>query len=338
MDITAKMEISVGQQQFIPPSCFFAAAAQSIQLSPTDSQCSSTSGSKQVKRHRSSSPELLRCKRRLNFAGFGYSLPPQQPHAVARRNERERNRVKLVNNGFATLREHVPNGAANKKMSKVETLRSAVEYIRALQHLLDEHDAVSAAFQSGVLSPTMSQNYSNDMNSMAGSPVSSYSSDEGSYHPLSPEEQELLDFTNWFWASHRFVVVTVINSLVLVIIFLWGVMVLLAVAVEVCCFCCCCFIVWSLIRPFLFFPSQDDVAVSSPQQTLEKGPVDPHALYEHKALRLRFGPLSPRPAMALQLALTGIGPLCQEPKDLKRRRFVLLSGEKKRLQCWNPSF
>ena len=40
------------------------------------------------------------------------------------------------------------------------------------------------------------------MNSMAGSPVSnsSYnSSDEASsYDPLSPEEQELLDFTNWF--------------------------------------------------------------------------------------------------------------------------------------------
>ncbi|KAL1275818.1 hypothetical protein QQF64_035441 [Cirrhinus molitorella] len=196
MDITAKMEISVNQQQFMPPACFF--ASQSIQLSPTDSQCSSKSGSKQTKRQRSSSPELLRCKRRLNFAGFGYSLPQQQPHAVARRNERERNRVKLVNNGFATLREHVPNGAANKKMSKVETLRSAVEYIRALQQLLDEHDAVSAAFQSGVLSPTISQNYSNDMNSMAGSPVSSYSSDEGSYDPLSPEEQELLDFTNWF--------------------------------------------------------------------------------------------------------------------------------------------
>nr|XP_046153081.1 achaete-scute homolog 1a-like [Oncorhynchus gorbuscha] len=194
MDITAKMEINVSQQQFIPPSCFFAAAAQSIQLSPTSSQGSGKSASK-VKRQRSSSPELLRCKRRLNFAGFGYSLPQQQPHTVARRNERERNRVKLVNNGFATLREHVPNGAANKKMSKVETLRSAVEYIRALQQLLDEHDAVSAAFQSGVLSPN---NYPNEMNSLAGSPVSSYSSDEGSYDPLSPEEQELLDFTNWF--------------------------------------------------------------------------------------------------------------------------------------------
>ncbi|KAJ8262002.1 hypothetical protein GJAV_G00160980 [Gymnothorax javanicus] len=197
MDITAKMEITVSQQQFVPPACFFAAASQNIQLSPIESQCSGKSAPKQVKRQRSSSPELLRCKRRLNFAGFGYSLPQQQPHAVARRNERERNRVKLVNNGFATLREHVPNGAANKKMSKVETLRSAVEYIRALQQLLDEHDAVSAAFQSGVLSPTIPQNCSNDLNSMAGSPVSSYSSDE-SYDPLSPEEQELLDFTNWF--------------------------------------------------------------------------------------------------------------------------------------------
>ncbi|XP_047246124.1 achaete-scute homolog 1a [Girardinichthys multiradiatus] len=196
MDITAKMEINVSQQQLIPAACYF--SAQSIQLSPSSSSSQCSGKSKQPKRQRSSSPELLRCKRRLNFAGFGYTLPQQQPHAVARRNERERNRVKLVNNGFATLREHVPNGAANKKMSKVETLRSAVEYIRALQQLLDEHDAVSAAFQSGVLSPSMSQGYSADMNSMAGSPVSSYSSDEGSYDPLSPEEQELLDFTNWF--------------------------------------------------------------------------------------------------------------------------------------------
>ncbi|XP_062861688.1 achaete-scute homolog 1a [Trichomycterus rosablanca] len=199
MEIAAKMDLSVEQAQFVAPACFFSSASQTLALSPSEGQCaSSKSASKQTKRQRSSSPELLRCKRRLSFAGFGYSLPQQQPHAVARRNERERNRVKLVNNGFATLREHVPNGAANKKMSKVETLRSAVEYIRALQQLLDEHDAVSAAFQSGVISPNVPHTYSNDMNSMAGSPVSSYSSDEGSYDSLSPEEQELLDFTNWF--------------------------------------------------------------------------------------------------------------------------------------------
>uniref|UniRef100_A0A8D0CCZ6 Achaete-scute family bHLH transcription factor 1 n=1 Tax=Salvator merianae TaxID=96440 RepID=A0A8D0CCZ6_SALMN len=220
----AKMDSSASQPPpppFLQPACFFVAASQSApqppqQVSPAVAAASSQQGQPsppgttkapaaaapkqppQLKRQRSSSPELMRCKRRLNFSGFGYSLPQQQPAAVARRNERERNRVKLVNLGFATLREHVPNGAANKKMSKVETLRSAVEYIRALQQLLDEHDAVSAAFQAGVLSPTISPNYPNDMNSMAGSPVSSYSSDEGSYDPLSPEEQELLDFTNWF--------------------------------------------------------------------------------------------------------------------------------------------
>ncbi|RLW10128.1 hypothetical protein DV515_00002440, partial [Chloebia gouldiae] len=90
---------------------------------------------------------LLRCKRRLAFAalpGTGAAAAA----AVARRNERERNRVRLVNLGFAALRQHVPHGAASKKMSKVETLRSAVEYIRALQRLLDEHDA-AASFPDG---------------------------------------------------------------------------------------------------------------------------------------------------------------------------------------------
>lgn len=70
-----------------------------------------------------------------------------QPVAVARRNARERNRVKQVNNGFANLRQHIPNFIAqafessngrggNKKLSKVETLRMAVEYIRSLEDIL----------------------------------------------------------------------------------------------------------------------------------------------------------------------------------------------------------
>lgn len=78
----------------------------------------------------------LRCVKRThdrnNFPGSNYV-----PTAV-RRNERERNRVKMVNLGFSTLRQHVPNGAKNKKMSKVETLRSAVDHIKNLQKLLAE--------------------------------------------------------------------------------------------------------------------------------------------------------------------------------------------------------
>lgn len=177
--------------------CAVPAAQQPHPINNTTTTTTTTgfqSKTKVLKRQRSSSPELLRCKRRLSFNGLGYSIPQQQPVAVARRNERERNRVKQVNMGFQTLRQHVPNGAANKKMSKVETLRSAVEYIRALQQLLDEHDAVSAAFQCGLPSPTLSNSYSADPES----PHSTYSSDEGSYEPLSSEEQELLDFTTWF--------------------------------------------------------------------------------------------------------------------------------------------
>uniref|UniRef100_A0A803SNP7 Achaete-scute family bHLH transcription factor 2 n=1 Tax=Anolis carolinensis TaxID=28377 RepID=A0A803SNP7_ANOCA len=101
-------------------------------------------------KRRSSSPELLRCKRRLAFPGL--SGGGGGAAAVARRNERERNRVKLVNLGFQALRQHVPNGAAAKKMSKVETLRSAVEYIRALQRLLEQHDAAGPA-AAGVAFP-----------------------------------------------------------------------------------------------------------------------------------------------------------------------------------------
>uniref|UniRef100_A0A8D0GDX1 BHLH domain-containing protein n=1 Tax=Sphenodon punctatus TaxID=8508 RepID=A0A8D0GDX1_SPHPU len=154
-------------------------------------------------KRRSSSPELLRCKRRLAFPGPLAAGQQQQQAAaatggaaaVARRNERERNRVKLVNLGFQTLRQHVPNGAASKKMSKVETLRSAVEYIRALQQLLDEHDAVSAVFPDGLLPPGRPAPCAATGGCSYSSASPSFSGYEGA---LSPEERELLDFTSWF--------------------------------------------------------------------------------------------------------------------------------------------
>lgn len=59
-----------------------------------------------------------------------------QTPSNARRNERERNRVKNLNQGFQKLRSHIPN--TEKKMSKVEALRSAVTYIKQLECLLNE--------------------------------------------------------------------------------------------------------------------------------------------------------------------------------------------------------
>lgn len=98
----------------------------------------------------------LRCKRKIQFMPYGGPAP--QPASVARRNARERNRVKQVNNGFATLRQHIPPSlaqafsppgsapstsgrGASKKLSKVETLRLAVEYIRSLQQMIDDHES-----------------------------------------------------------------------------------------------------------------------------------------------------------------------------------------------------
>ncbi|XP_008546472.1 achaete-scute complex protein T3 [Microplitis demolitor] len=97
------------------------------------------------------------CKRTKMYQTTPYGTVPHQPASVARRNARERNRVKQVNNGFATLRQHIPQSVAqalggntagthggsragSKKLSKVETLRMAVEYIRSLQRLLDDHE------------------------------------------------------------------------------------------------------------------------------------------------------------------------------------------------------
>lgn len=82
-------------------------------------------------------------------ASGGKSKNFPMPMAVARRNARERNRVKQVNNGFSALRDRIPEEVAEafeaqgngrgsiKKLSKVETLRMAVEYIRSLERLLD---------------------------------------------------------------------------------------------------------------------------------------------------------------------------------------------------------
>ena len=81
--------------------------------------------------------DFLRCRRKVDLTRMGYK---SHPTAVARRNERERNRVKHINGTFSTLRQHLPCGAKNKKMSKVETLRSAIRYINHLRQILDAQD------------------------------------------------------------------------------------------------------------------------------------------------------------------------------------------------------
>lgn len=64
-----------------------------------------------------------------------------EPAFIQKRNERERQRVKCVNQGYAKLRDHLPGAAADRRMSKVETLRAAIRYIKHLQRLVEEREA-----------------------------------------------------------------------------------------------------------------------------------------------------------------------------------------------------
>lgn len=68
-------------------------------------------------------------------APFGSSL--YDPTCIRRRNERERDRVRCVNDGYVRLKEHLPIENKDKRISKVETLRSAIRYIKYLQRLLE---------------------------------------------------------------------------------------------------------------------------------------------------------------------------------------------------------
>ena len=65
---------------------------------------------------------------------YDYNL---EPAFIRKRNERERIRVRHVNEGYARLREHLPDEPTEKRMSKVETLRAAIRYIKQLESMLD---------------------------------------------------------------------------------------------------------------------------------------------------------------------------------------------------------
>ncbi|XP_068163571.1 achaete-scute homolog 4-like [Antennarius striatus] len=68
---------------------------------------------------------------------FGVCDYAFEPAFIRKRNERERHRVRCVNEGYARLREHLPQELEDKRLSKVETLRAAIDYIKHLKSLLD---------------------------------------------------------------------------------------------------------------------------------------------------------------------------------------------------------
>ena len=103
---------------------------------------------KPPKKYRTVQEKILRCKRKIEFEPSSRSL------TQLRRNERERKRVGALNNTFSHLRNYVPddycnpNNAKNtKKLSKVDTLRGAISYIKCLQKILNDTDSIEANFK-----------------------------------------------------------------------------------------------------------------------------------------------------------------------------------------------
>lgn len=80
-------------------------------------------------------------KRKIAFhPEKGYPIEPETQPKTVRRNARERNRVRNIDVGFEKLRVTIPTAAAQKKISRVKILSSAVDYIQHLHTLLNEHD------------------------------------------------------------------------------------------------------------------------------------------------------------------------------------------------------
>lgn len=153
-----------------------------------------------------------RCKKR----SYLHQPYPTQPASVARRNARERNRVKQVNNGFAALRQHIPSAVSaaiaggrgsSRKLSKVDTLRLAVEYIKSLKRLLEESEEGCTETQmtlglstSGPQTPPLSEESHSPAPSLVSESSAGPSSHDAydSYEPMSPEDEELLDVISWW--------------------------------------------------------------------------------------------------------------------------------------------
>lgn len=137
-----------------------------------------------------------------------------QEASITRRNARERNRVKQVNDGFVNLRNHLPEPMvkarlgkvkknANKKVSKVDTLKMAVEYISHLESILAESSEIVEQPQTTFLdNNSMDSNMStSDYGSHCGSPdVFQFNSGNNykqcQYQPqnYSSEEDDILDY------------------------------------------------------------------------------------------------------------------------------------------------
>ncbi|CAH1250207.1 ASCL5 [Branchiostoma lanceolatum] len=122
------------------------------------------------------------------FLGGGKALvKPKEPYMVARRNARERRRVQQVNDGFLRLRSQVPMAPKGKKLSKVKTLRAAIEYIEKLQGILRKQD--DGGTETKIASPSVKSSDADEEEAGA----EELDLDWLPLHVVSKEEDDFLD-------------------------------------------------------------------------------------------------------------------------------------------------
>ena len=106
-------------------------------ISSIDSSCgnsSDSSGTHDETCHQQQPPR----KRRRTTKHIPHSEQPE--HRVRKRNTRERNRVRSVNDEFKRLRQMLPVTNRGKRISKENILKFSILYIRELHRMIREHD------------------------------------------------------------------------------------------------------------------------------------------------------------------------------------------------------
>lgn len=145
---TTKCSVTADKNMTLSRSsaCMFSSLSPSTSSSPLEicSSFSLTSSATTLSRLKGKKAQKLgrkykaRSSNRPPYKHIPHSLKP--PHLVAKRNARERKRVQAVNSAFSRLRKHVPFEPRHRRLSKVKTLRLAIEYIQHLQELIHNHD------------------------------------------------------------------------------------------------------------------------------------------------------------------------------------------------------
>ena len=124
-----------------------------------------------------------KCKLVVYHPVHGYAMQPQQDLKTIKRNQRERSRVQAVNKAYDTLSKVIPSTVGNRKMSKVNIIHHALDYINNLINVLEDGPISQNPPNSETL--RISQ-CSTESDSSDTSPVTSLASKYSSYRSQAP--------------------------------------------------------------------------------------------------------------------------------------------------------